>query len=284
MANTNLKTKKTRLISTFLIIVYCFLLIKVLVLKDIPLIRVGSLMLNFGGVQERPANLTPFKTILPYLLGENGLLIGSINIIGNIALLVPIGFLFPLVYRAMTWKKTLILAVAVSFVIEGVQAALHVGIFDIDDVILNAFGVVIGFWIFEIFYKWLLEKKYKIIIITSITVITISIAVVYAIIPNGHPQLNPMPITENSNGLKNKTSKGIDPCNGTGGTGEIIDVVNNTMTMKGNNGVNQIIILTSQTKFKNSMGDCTKSDLKTGNRVTVVIDESETATFVFICK
>jgi glycopeptide antibiotics resistance protein len=152
---------KKRLLSGFLLIAYCLLLIKVMVFKDLPVIRIGSLMFKFGGTQEAPANFLPFKTILPYLMGQKGLIISGINIVGNIILLVPVGFLVPLIFRTMNRKKTLTLAVATGFVIEGMQALLHVGIFDIDDVILNGLGVMVGYWAFKIFTKMLRPKKSK---------------------------------------------------------------------------------------------------------------------------
>ncbi len=57
------------------------------------------MMFNFGGTQSGSPNYIPFKTILPYLTGRGGLLIAAINIIGNIVLLIPTGFLIPFVYR-----------------------------------------------------------------------------------------------------------------------------------------------------------------------------------------
>jgi glycopeptide antibiotics resistance protein len=50
----------------------------------------------------------------------------------------------------MTWQKSLALAVAVGLAIEGMEVVFRVGIFDIDDVILNALGVMIGYWVFTI--------------------------------------------------------------------------------------------------------------------------------------
>lgn len=144
---------RKRLISAFILIAYGTALIKVMVFKDIPVIRIGSLMFNFGGTETGQANFLPFRTILPYLLGEKGLIIASINLVGNVALLVPIGFFLPFVYRRMTWQKSFILAVATGFAIEGMQATLRVGIFDIDDVILNALGVMVGYWAFIFFAK-----------------------------------------------------------------------------------------------------------------------------------
>jgi len=134
-------------------IAYSAILIKVMVFKDLPVIRIGQLMFNFGGTQEGPANLLPFKTILPYLLGKKGLIIAGINLMGNIVLLVPIGFLVPFVFRNITWRKALVVAVAAGFAIEGTQTLFHVGIFDIDDIILNGIGVMVGYWAFTIFAK-----------------------------------------------------------------------------------------------------------------------------------
>ena len=147
-----------RLILTFILIIYSAILIKVMVFKEIPLIRIGSLMLNFGGTEVGQANFLPFKTILPYLFGEKGLIIAGINLVGNIILLVPIGFLVSLIYRDMTWKIALAIAVAAGLAIEGMQVMLHVGIFDIDDVILNGLGVMVGYWTFIFFVKWILSR------------------------------------------------------------------------------------------------------------------------------
>ena len=279
---------KKRLISAIILIAYSVTLIKVMVFKDLPVIRIGSLMLNFGGTQEGPANLVPFKTILPYLLGEKGFIIAAINLLGNIVLLVPIGFLVPFVYRNMIWKITLALAVAAGFVIEGMQVLLHVGIFDIDDVMLNALGVMIGYWAFAILARWVQSGKYKTIIISTIIIIAPAVAVLYAVYPKGQQPVNSVRGADQGqfdrfdNG-EGGISPGVDPCNGTGGTGQIVSVGHNTITIKRGDGNNQIIKLTDQTKIRTSVGPASESDLKKGNRVTVVIDGSETATIVLIC-
>lgn len=85
------------LIPTCILSAYSALLIKVMVFKDIPLIRIGHLMLNFGGTQSGEANFVPFKTIVPYLFGDKGLIIVGLNLGGNILLLVPVGFLLPFI-------------------------------------------------------------------------------------------------------------------------------------------------------------------------------------------
>jgi glycopeptide antibiotics resistance protein len=143
---------KKRLIPAFILIAYSAILIKLVVFK-INLVKIGHLMFKFSGEEVGHANFLPFKTILPYLIGQHGRLIGIFNLLGNIVLFVPIGFLAPFVYRRMTWQKSLLLAVSVGLCIEGMEVALRVGIFDIDDVILNALGVMIGYWAFAILFK-----------------------------------------------------------------------------------------------------------------------------------
>ena len=56
-----------------------------------------------------------------------------------------------------------------------------------------------------------------------------------------------------------------------GGTGKIISVGNNTITIKRNDdGSSQLINLTKQTTIKTSNGSVSASDLKTGESVTLV--------------
>jgi len=152
---------KKRLLAGIVLIAYYALLIKVMVFKDLPTIRIGRLMFNFGGTDRGAANFIPFKTIVPYLFGNQGLVIGGVNLLGNVALLVPVGFLAVLVCRNFTWRKALLLSVAAGLSIETLQALLHLGIFDVDDIMLNALGVLVGFWIFVIFAKWIRAKNYK---------------------------------------------------------------------------------------------------------------------------
>lgn len=143
-----------RVIASLLLAGYSALLVKVMVFKDIPLIRVGHLMLNFGGTEAGHApNFVPFATIVPYFFGYKGLIIAGINLVGNVGLLVPVGFLLPFICRSVTWRVSLAIAVGAGLLIEVTQAMLRIGIFDIDDVILNALGVMVGYLIARVFVK-----------------------------------------------------------------------------------------------------------------------------------
>jgi uncharacterized membrane protein (UPF0127 family) len=79
-----------------------------------------------------------------------------------------------------------------------------------------------------------------------------------------------------------------DLCGGTGGNGQIVSVGNNSFTLKRNDdGSNQIINLTSQATIETSAGPASLSDLKIGDRVTLVgvpnPDGSFTADTVVVC-
>ncbi|HVX52108.1 MAG TPA: VanZ family protein [Chitinophagaceae bacterium] len=161
-------SKTKRLAAIFMLITYSIILVDIMVFKNVPLIRIGPLIFKCGGTHPGSANLVPFNTILPYLLGKKGFVIAFINLAGNIFLLVPVGFLVPVVYNGITWKKSLVLAVATGFAVEGTQAVLHVGIFDIDDVLLNGLGAMAGYWLFTVLIKLARSIKSKKIIFDEI--------------------------------------------------------------------------------------------------------------------
>lgn len=63
---------------------------------------------------------------------------------GNIAAFIPFGVLLPLLYR-VRFGKFISLFVLTILVLETLQALTYLGSFDIDDVISNTLGAVIGY-------------------------------------------------------------------------------------------------------------------------------------------
>src|SRR5713226_2386456 len=94
------------------------------------------------------SNYVPFKTILPYLRGYPTWIDAIRNLLGNIILFMPLGFLLPLLYRPISWKSVLGIAVAFSLCIETLQLVLRAGIFDVDDILFNTLGVMLGYLVF----------------------------------------------------------------------------------------------------------------------------------------
>lgn len=277
---------KKRLLPFILLLAYGAILVKVMVLKDVPMIRMGPIMLNFGGTQVGDPNYVPFRTILPYLLGENGFLIGALNIGGNIAFLIPIGFLLPFVFARIDWKRSLVVALLSGMSIELTQVFLHIGIFDIDDVILNGLGVMVGYWLFLLFQK-IMSSSYRRVAIVGISILsTAAIVSLFVFAKQNELGFEPKHKRNETNRLeqtKERVSQGVDPCNGTMGTGQIISIAENTITIKRRDGKDEVVVLTEKTDMRNSGGPITKSILKVGDRVTVVIDDSNTAMAVLVC-
>lgn len=87
-------------------------------------------------------SLKPFKTFdySSYILA------------GNVILFVPFGLLSNLLWRGFTWWKALLLGLGITLFIELWQ--LFVGrACDIDDLMLNTFGVLCGYWAALVFRR-----------------------------------------------------------------------------------------------------------------------------------
>lgn len=139
-----------RILPATILAAYSAVVMAILVLK-IASFRIGHVRLNFSGYATGEPNLIPLTSILPYLRGDRGAMIALFNIGGNIVLFVPIGFLLPFVVRHMTWRTALVVAIIAPLAIEVTQLVCRVGIFDIDDVILNGIGIMIGYALYVVF-------------------------------------------------------------------------------------------------------------------------------------
>lgn len=76
-----------------------------------------------------------------------------INIAGNIAAFMPFGFLLPLVTeRRMHTGKALLFGFLLTLCAESLQLVSRTGAFDVDDLILNTLGSVLGYWCYKILF------------------------------------------------------------------------------------------------------------------------------------
>ena len=94
-------------------------------------------------------NFIPFKEIFRYQFGHRLFLK---NIIGNVLLFIPYGFFATLYVDIKKGRNAFFLVLLASFAIEFTQ--LGIGrVFDVDDIILNVLGGMIGFYIYRILDK-----------------------------------------------------------------------------------------------------------------------------------
>lgn len=80
------------------------------------------------------------------------------NIAGNIAAFVPFGiFVMPVSNRRINFLETVIITFNVSLCVEIIQLVTKVGSFDVDDLLLNTIGGLIGAGIYVVYA--MIERK-----------------------------------------------------------------------------------------------------------------------------
>ena len=72
------------------------------------------------------------------------------NLAGNILIFVPYGFFISVASRERGFFKTLFFSMGLSLCVEIIQLFTRVGSFDVDDILLNTIGGVLGYIIFLI--------------------------------------------------------------------------------------------------------------------------------------
>lgn len=112
------------------------------------LLFVAYILMLFDLVTSRDiysgTNLVPFKEILRYNIGTENF---NRQVIGNIILFIPLGFFFTYYTRIKKIGSITFISILISFTIESVQKYIGRS-FDIDDIILNVVGGIIGFLIY----------------------------------------------------------------------------------------------------------------------------------------
>lgn len=92
-------------------------------------------------------NLLPFEEIRRFILYRNYVSIEAflLNLVGNLTVFFPLGFLVPIWRIKKTGCVRIILySFLFSLCIETLQLVTRVGVFDVDDLLMNTVGGVIG--------------------------------------------------------------------------------------------------------------------------------------------
>ena len=90
-------------------------------------------------------NLLPFVYLFDYPTLNEALL----NLIGNTAMFIPLGIVWPSVFKKLdTPAKVIAAGVGFSFCIEILQLPFYDRVSDVDDLILNSLGYMIGYGIY----------------------------------------------------------------------------------------------------------------------------------------
>ncbi|GJM80381.1 hypothetical protein HMSSN139_28770 [Paenibacillus sp. HMSSN-139] len=102
----------------------------------------------YGRLQE--GNLVPLKEITRSLevMTPHDL----VNVFGNVAIFIPFGILLGVMFRkkGISGIETILYAFVVSLSLECAQLLLAIGQFDVDDLLLNTGGALLGYFLYAI--------------------------------------------------------------------------------------------------------------------------------------
>ena len=116
--------------------------------------------LSYREQLEQNVNLQPLYTIGNYLYvlktGSNPYLVRHcfINLAGNVLLFIPAGWLLPRLWnKQRNFFRFFVTCTGAIFLVETVQLFTLLGSFDVDDWILNLFGMTLGYLGFQLLGK-----------------------------------------------------------------------------------------------------------------------------------
>ena len=150
-------------ITLFLILcLYLAILSKLILFKYIPLTEIiNHFNFTYDEYHWRSNNFVPFKTINFYLfLADINLDIRIENLAGNIIGFMPFGFILPLLARKFQKLSTVTWATfCLSLTFELLQLIFEFGSFDVDDLILNTAGGILGYFPIKLVFLFSHLKK-----------------------------------------------------------------------------------------------------------------------------
>ncbi|MFF2480249.1 VanZ family protein [Paenibacillus sp. NPDC058071] len=144
-----------RVTAFLLFLIYLYLLLKLVLFRGITphafverLADVNVERLSRG--IQYISNFIPFRTIWNYIAHHSNRFVAFYNVVGNVAAFMPFGYLLPLLlpsqFRALRIAAASFLF---SLLLECLQLLGAVGSFDVDDLILNTAGGVLGYWLLQ---------------------------------------------------------------------------------------------------------------------------------------
>ena len=112
--------------------------------------KVQPLILDTANWLNFRINLLPMVYLLDYEIRREAL----INVIGNTAMFIPLGIVWPVCFKQLnSHGKVIAAGVGTSLLIEILQLPFYDRVSDIDDLILNSLGFVIGYGIYFLVKK-----------------------------------------------------------------------------------------------------------------------------------
>lgn len=133
----------------------------------------------------RSINFVPFETIRGYVTGKSlvSQTVVWYNVLGNICLFMPLGIYLQLFRVKKNSFNSIVIVFIVSLMIELIQFVFGIGATDIDDIILNCLGGVIGVLLYQVIGLAVKDKqKIKAIITICSSIVAVPMMVLAILI------------------------------------------------------------------------------------------------------
>ena len=103
-------------------------------------------------MQEYHYNLVLFQEIKRFWIYREqlGAFATVTNLFGNVLIFLPFGFFMPMASKYRSFLSTSFYSLALSLIVEISQLFMKVGCFDVDDLLLNTIGGMLGYIVFSI--------------------------------------------------------------------------------------------------------------------------------------
>ena len=105
-----------------------------------------------GEMQEYHYNLVLFREIKRFwnYRRQLGIFATATHLLGNVLIFLPFGFFMAMASKYRSFLSTLVYSFALSLTVEISQLFMKVGCFDVDDLLLNTIGGMLGFITFAV--------------------------------------------------------------------------------------------------------------------------------------
>jgi glycopeptide antibiotics resistance protein len=146
MSRSNIKIQSILLYTV--LVFYVILFLSILIFKNVSPLE----LLSENRPEYRSVNILPFQTIKKYLMGTYNVsrTVAFNNVLGNIGLFIPLGIYLQLFKREKRILTGIFLIVIISLSVEILQFIFAIGATDIDDILLNCLGGIIGIMCYKL--------------------------------------------------------------------------------------------------------------------------------------
>lgn len=160
------KEKTVFILATILFVIYCLLMIWVIVFKcnyNQAYIDSYEYLFEYKLIDRLVLSHVPLKEYFSVLIQEP-LSTPSLEEFANVLIFIPLGIYTSYMFKKNKFAFTVIISLCLTITFETIQLLSLIGSFSVYDIFTNVSGGMIGFLVYKLCYKLLLEEKRRIFV------------------------------------------------------------------------------------------------------------------------